>query len=126
MNVKIDLLSAFTLSVSAFAAIPHQENRQSIYQSIERYLESFISPVKQKKVAILRRGYLLEQANRAVVLYHPVKEGTLKGRAITSNINSPQNLSSSLVSEIEFLRESLSKVNYKVEKVFSLIFLIFK
>lgn len=117
MNVKIHLLSAFTLSVSAFTAIPNQENRQSIYQSIQRYLEFFITLVKQKKVAISRRGYFLDQANRAVVLYHRVREGTLKGRA-TININSPQNLSSSLVSQIEFLRESLSKVNFKLEKVF--------
>ncbi|BAZ20482.1 hypothetical protein NIES4073_13580 [Kalymmatonema gypsitolerans NIES-4073] len=73
MNIKIRLLSAFTLSVSAFAAIPNQENRQSIYQSIQRYLESFISPVKQKKVAILRRANVLDQANSAVVLYQPVR-----------------------------------------------------
>jgi hypothetical protein len=118
MNIRIPLLSAFTLSVSAFAAIPNQENRQSIYQSIQTYLESFITLVKQKKVAISRRANVLDQANSAVVLYQPVREGTLKARAITININLPENLSSSLVSEIEFLRESLSKLNSKLEKVF--------
>lgn len=119
MNVKIHLLSAFTLSVSAFTAIPNQENRQSIYQSTQRYLESFITLVKRKKVAISRREYFLDQASRAVVLYHPVRERTLKGRAITININLPQNLSSSLASQIEFLGERVfQKSIYKLEKVF--------
>ena len=105
MNVKIPLLSAFTLSVCAFAAIPNQENRQSI----QKYLESFMFLMKQRKVGPSRPGYLFDQLGGAVILYHPAIEGKLKGRAITININSPQNLSSSTVSQAEFLREKVSQ-----------------
>ncbi|BAY42746.1 hypothetical protein SAMD00079811_03240 [Scytonema sp. HK-05] len=101
MKVKIRLLSAFTLSVSAFTAIPNQGNRQSI----QRYLESFISLVKQIKVPLSRRRYLFDQSRTVVVLYDPVREGKLKSTPITTNIYSPQNLSSSTVSQAEFLRE---------------------
>lgn len=114
MNVKICLLSAFTFSVSAFATIAHQKNRRNI----QRYLELFISLVKQKKVAISRRQYFLKQLSGTVVPHHPIREGTLKGRAIAINIHSPQNLSSLTLSQIGSIQESFLKVNYKLEKVF--------
>jgi len=59
-----------------------QENRQSI----RRYLETFISLVKQGKIKASRRGFLFDQPQRALVLYHTLGEGELKGTAITLNI----------------------------------------
>ncbi|MBD2455258.1 hypothetical protein H6G80_14350 [Nostoc sp. FACHB-87] len=62
-----------------------QENRQSI----RRYLESFISLVKEGKIKASRRGFLFDQPNRALVVYHTVGNdaaGELKGTAITLNI----------------------------------------
>ncbi|MBW4632113.1 MAG: hypothetical protein KME30_09485 [Iphinoe sp. HA4291-MV1] len=82
----------------------HTNINQGNRQSIQRYLESFISFVKQGKIPPSRRAYLFDQPSRGVVVYHPITEGELKGTAITININSPQNLSSSPVSEAESFR----------------------
>ncbi|BAY17926.1 hypothetical protein NIES21_37690 [Anabaenopsis circularis NIES-21] len=73
-----------------------QENRQSI----RRYLESFISLVKEGKIAASRRGFLFDQPNRALVLYHTLgtsedtSTGKLKGTAITLNIQIPDKVNS--------------------------------
>ncbi|MBD2449312.1 hypothetical protein H6G76_19540 [Nostoc sp. FACHB-152] len=68
-----------------------QENRQSI----RRYLESFISLVKEGKIKASRRGFLFDQPNRALVLYHALNAGELKGTAITLNIELASNANSS-------------------------------
>ncbi|MBU7586768.1 MAG: hypothetical protein KAF91_28570 [Nostoc sp. TH1S01] len=70
-----------------------EENRQSI----RRYLESFISLVKQGKIKASRRGFLFDQPNRALVLYHTLNQGggELKGTAITLNLQIPEKLNSS-------------------------------
>ncbi|MBW4605993.1 MAG: hypothetical protein KME22_01915 [Hassallia sp. WJT32-NPBG1] len=70
-----------------------QENRQSI----QKYLETFISLVRSGKIQPSRRGYLFDQPSRSFVMYHPLKEGELKGTAVTININSPSKLGSSQV-----------------------------
>ncbi len=70
------------------------ENRQSV----QRYLESFVSLVKEKKIEASSRGFLFDQPNRALVLYHAISTGELKGTAITINIQSPHNLSAESVS----------------------------
>ncbi len=70
-----------------------QENRQSI----RRYLETFISLVRSGKIQPSRRGYLFDQPSRSFVMYHPLREGELKGTGITININSPDKLGSSQV-----------------------------
>ncbi|MBE9207042.1 hypothetical protein IQ244_11020 [Nostoc sp. LEGE 06077] len=67
-----------------------QENRQSI----RRYLESFISLVKEGKIKATRRGFLFDQPNRALVLYHTLSTGDLKGTAITLNIQIPDKVNS--------------------------------
>jgi hypothetical protein len=67
-------------------------------QSIQRYLDSFISLVGEGKIEPSRRAYLFDQPSRAFVLYHPLTGGKLQGTGITININSPQNLGSSPVS----------------------------
>ncbi len=54
---------------------------------IHRYLESFISLVKQGKIPTSLRGYLFDQENRGLVLYHNLPQGQLKGTAITINIS---------------------------------------
>lgn len=76
----------------------HTKTNQGNRESIRRYLESFFSLVKQAKVQPSNRGYLFDQPNSAVVIYHSVTGEKLKGTAITININSPQNLASSPVS----------------------------
>ncbi|ARV58659.1 hypothetical protein BZZ01_08415 [Nostocales cyanobacterium HT-58-2] len=76
----------------------HTNTNQGNRESIRRYLESFFSLVKQEKVQATARGYLFDQINGGVVLYHPVTGGKLKGTGITININLPQNLASSPVS----------------------------
>jgi hypothetical protein len=76
----------------------HTKTNQGNRESIRRYLESFLSLVKQAKVQPSNRGYLFDQPNAGVVIYHPATGGKLKGTAITININSPQNLASSPVS----------------------------
>lgn len=63
-------------------------------ESIRRYLEAFVSLVKQGKIQPSRRGFLFDQPNRALVLYHTLAAGELKGTAITINIQLPQNLNS--------------------------------
>ncbi|MFW9260804.1 hypothetical protein [Nostoc sp. CALU 546] len=62
---------------------PNQGNRQGI----RRYLETFVSLVKQGKIKPTRRGFLFDQPNRALVLYHPLSSGSLKGTGITINIH---------------------------------------
>ncbi|MEA5580667.1 hypothetical protein VB620_04840 [Nodularia harveyana UHCC-0300] len=62
-------------------------------QSIKRYLESFVSLVKEQKIQASTRGFLFDQPNRALVLYHNLSGGELQGTAITINIQSPSNLS---------------------------------
>jgi hypothetical protein len=76
----------------------HTKTNQGNRESIRRYLESFLSLVKQGKVQPSARGYLFDQPNGAVVVYNSVTGGKLQGTAITININSPQNLASSPVS----------------------------
>ncbi|BAZ23602.1 hypothetical protein NIES4073_44910 [Kalymmatonema gypsitolerans NIES-4073] len=76
----------------------HTKTNQGNRESIRRYLESFFSLVKEAKVQPSNRGYLFDQPNSAVVIYHSVTGEKLKGTAITININSPQNLTSSPVS----------------------------
>ncbi|NMG08021.1 hypothetical protein [Brasilonema sp. UFV-L1] len=76
----------------------HTNTNQSNRQSIQKYLESFISLVKQGKIPPSGRAYLFNQSNRGFVLYHSITRGELQGTAITININSPQNLGPSPVS----------------------------
>ena len=63
-----------------------QENRQGI----RRYLEAFVSLEKQGKIKPTRRGFLFDQPNRALVLYHTLSSGNLKGTGITINISLPK------------------------------------
>lgn len=63
-----------------------KENRQGI----RRYLQAFVSLVKEGKIKPTRRGYLFDQPNRAMVLYHPLSSGNLKGTGITINIYLPK------------------------------------
>ncbi len=65
-----------------------QENRQGIH----RYLEAFVSLVKEGKIKPTRRGFLFDQPNRALVLYHTLSSGNLKGTGITINIYLPKSL----------------------------------
>lgn len=66
-------------------------------QSVKRYLESFVSLVQQQKIQASPRGFLFDQPNRALVLYHNLSGGELEGTAITINIQSPSNLNSGSV-----------------------------
>jgi hypothetical protein len=75
----------------------HTNASQGNRQSIRKYLESFISLVKQGKVKPSRRGYLFDQPSRSFAIYHPLGSGELKGTAITININSLSKLGSSQV-----------------------------
>lgn len=79
----------------------HTKANQGNKESIQKYLEAFISLIKQGKVQASRRGYLFDQLNRGFVLYHPIAGEKLKGTGITININSPQNLDSSAVSSTQ-------------------------
>lgn len=56
-------------------------------QSIRRYLEAFMSLVKQGKVPALRRGYLFDSPSRGFVSYYPLTSGQIQGTAITIDIN---------------------------------------
>ena len=62
------------------------ENRQGI----RRYLEAFVSLVKEGKIKPTRRGFLFDQPNRGLVLYHTLSSGNLKGTGITINISLPK------------------------------------
>ncbi len=75
----------------------HMNTTPENLQSIRRYLESFVALVKEGKIQPSRRGFLFDQPNRALLLYHTLPTGELKGTAITINIQSPNNLSSSSV-----------------------------
>jgi hypothetical protein len=72
----------------------HMNTTQENRQSIRRYLEAFISLVKEKKIEPSRRGFLFDQPNRGLVLYHTLTTGELKGTAMTINIQLPKNLNS--------------------------------
>jgi hypothetical protein len=63
-----------------------QENRKGI----RRYLEAFVSLVKQGKIKPTRRAFLFDQPNRGMVLYHTLSSGNLKGTGITINIYLPK------------------------------------
>ncbi|MDZ8024625.1 MAG: hypothetical protein RMX65_032480 [Nostoc sp. DedQUE01] len=63
-----------------------QENRQGI----RRYLEAFVSLVKEGKIKPTRRAFLFDQPNRALVIYHTLSSGNLKGTGITINIYLPK------------------------------------
>ncbi|GAA6623384.1 hypothetical protein [Scytonema sp. NUACC26] len=76
----------------------HMKAKPSNLQSIQRFLGTFMSLIKEGKVPASSRGYLFDQPNRAFVLYHPVKGEKLESKGITININSPQNLNLSTVS----------------------------
>lgn len=68
-------------------------------QSIRKYLESFVSLVRQGKITPSRRGFLFDQPSRSFVIYHPLTGGQLKGTAITININSPDRFSANSTPE---------------------------
>lgn len=55
--------------------------------SIRRYLQAFMSLVKQGKVPASPRGYLFDTPSRGFVSYYPITSGKLQGTAITININ---------------------------------------
>lgn len=63
------------------------ENRQSI----RRYLEAFINLVEQGKIQPSRRGFVFDQSNRALVIYHKLTTGDLRGTAITLNLQRTNN-----------------------------------
>ncbi|MEH2236615.1 hypothetical protein [Nostoc sp.] len=65
----------------------HMNTSQENRQGIRRYLEAFVSLVKQGKIKPTRRGFLFDQPNRALVLYHTLSSGNLKGTGITINIS---------------------------------------
>jgi hypothetical protein len=54
----------------------HTNGTQGNRQSIRRYLEAFMSLVKQGKVPALRRGYLFDSPSRGFVSYYPLTSGT--------------------------------------------------
>jgi len=68
----------------------HMNTTQENRQGIRRYLEAFVSLVKQGKIKPTRRGFLFDQPNRALVLYHTLSSGSLKGTGITINIDLPK------------------------------------
>ncbi|MBD2519917.1 hypothetical protein H6G93_34240 [Nostoc sp. FACHB-973] len=68
----------------------HMNSSQENRQGIRRYLEAFVSLVKQGKIKPTRRGFLFDQPNRALVLYHTLSSGNLKGTGITINIYLPK------------------------------------
>ena len=65
----------------------HMNTSQENHQGIRRYLEAFITLVKQGKIKPTRRGFLFDQPNRALVLYHTLSSGNLKGTGITINLS---------------------------------------
>jgi hypothetical protein len=68
----------------------HMNTSQENRQGIRRYLTAFVSLVKEGKIKPTRRGYLFDQPNRALVLYHTLSSGNLKGTGITINIYLPK------------------------------------
>lgn len=64
----------------------HTNGTQGNRQSIRRYLEAFMSLVKQGKVPALRRGYLFDSPSRGFVSYYPLN-GQIKGTAISIDID---------------------------------------
>jgi hypothetical protein len=68
----------------------HMNTSQENRQGIRRYLEAFVSLVKQGKIKPTKRGFLFDQPNRALVLYHTLSSGNLKGTGITINISLPK------------------------------------
>lgn len=72
----------------------HTNTTPETRQSIRRYLEAFITLVEEGKIKPSRRGFLFDQPNGALIMYHPLTTGELKGTAITINIQAPKNLSS--------------------------------
>jgi hypothetical protein len=76
----------------------HIKTNQGNRESIQRYLETFISLVKEGKVQPSTRSFLFDQPSRAFVIYHPLAGEKLKGTGITLNIGSPQNTGSPRVS----------------------------
>lgn len=80
----------FFMTLIARHTSTSQENRQSI----RKYLGAFVNLVENGKIKPSRRGFLFDQPNRALVLYHPLTTGELKGTAITINIQLPNNTTS--------------------------------
>jgi hypothetical protein len=72
----------------------HMDGDQENRQSIRKYLESFVSLIKEGKIKASRRGFLFDQPNRALVLYHALNAGELKGTAITLNVQLANNINS--------------------------------
>ncbi|MBE8971237.1 hypothetical protein IQ277_35110 [Nostocales cyanobacterium LEGE 12452] len=68
----------------------HTNSTKENRQGIRRYLQAFVSLVKEGKIKPTRRGYLFDQPNRAMVLYHTLSSGNLKGTGITINIYLPK------------------------------------
>jgi hypothetical protein len=64
----------------------HTKGTEGNRQSIRRYLEAFMSLVKQGKVPALRRGYLFDSPSRGFVSYYPLS-GQIKGTAISIDID---------------------------------------
>lgn len=73
----------FFMNVIENSTKTNQGNRQSI----RRYLDAFISLVKQGKIQPSNRGYLFDQPNRGFVIYHSLNSAKLKGTAITINVD---------------------------------------
>ena len=65
----------------------HTHGTQGNRQSIRRYLEAFMSLVKQGKVPALRRGYLFDSPSHGFVSYYPLISGKIKGTAISIDID---------------------------------------
>ncbi|WP_414567845.1 hypothetical protein [Nostoc sp. CCY 9925] len=68
----------------------HMNTNQENRQGIRRYLEAFVSLVKEGKIKPTRRAFLFDQPNRALVIYHTLSSGNLKGTGITINIYLPK------------------------------------
>ncbi|MFN6472324.1 MAG: hypothetical protein RMY36_022005 [Nostoc sp. SerVER01] len=72
--------------------IEHHTNINSEnLQSIRKYLEAFINLVEEGKIQPSRRGFVFDQPNGALVIYHKLTTGDLRGTAITLNLRSPNN-----------------------------------
>jgi hypothetical protein len=76
-----------TLDLFMMLVNKHTRTNKEKSQTIRRYLESFISLVKQGKVQPSLHAYFFDQPNQGLVLYHSLKEGQIKGTAIAVNIN---------------------------------------
>lgn len=75
----------------------HMNTSPDNRESVRRYLEAFVSLVKDEKIQASRRGFLFDQPNRALVMYHALSAGELNGTAITINIQAPNNLNAGSV-----------------------------